>query len=126
MNSTKAQEHQRILIQGCVKNNMNVKDTISFLKNAYHADCLSERTIYRWHRDFAKNWRESSSDKPRTGRPTDSCTDENIKLIKELIYEDKRISLRELAEQTALSYGTVQRINAFMPKASILKRRNKM
>ena len=41
---------------------MNVKDTISFLKNAYHADCLSERTIYRWHRDFAKNWRESSSD----------------------------------------------------------------
>jgi len=71
--------------------------------------CPSLRTIQRWLADFEKG-RISIEDEERSGRPSTELSEKNIQLIQEKIEEDRRVTLRQLAEDTGLSYGTVERI----------------
>ncbi|KAJ8937539.1 hypothetical protein NQ318_022963 [Aromia moschata] len=49
-----------------------------------------------------KEGRETTKDDPRPGRPSTSKTDENIEKIGNLILEDRRLSIRGLAEITGI------------------------
>ncbi|KAJ8943381.1 hypothetical protein NQ318_002614 [Aromia moschata] len=54
--------------------------------------------------------RETTEDDPRPGRPSTSETDENIEKIGKLIREDRRLSIRGLAEIIGIDKECVRQI----------------
>ncbi|KAJ8938293.1 hypothetical protein NQ318_020352 [Aromia moschata] len=54
--------------------------------------------------------RETTEDDPRPGRPSTSKTDENIEKIGKLIREDRRLSIRGLAEISGIDKECVRQI----------------
>ncbi|KAG8278082.1 hypothetical protein J6590_028908 [Homalodisca vitripennis] len=51
----------------------------------------------------------SIEDKPRSGRPSTSRTDENVEKIRELVLTDRRQTIEELSESSGLTWSSVQR-----------------
>ncbi|CAF1493651.1 unnamed protein product [Didymodactylos carnosus] len=77
---------------------------------AVHGDqvpCL--RTVETWCKRFREG-RDDLEDEARPGRPITETTTENIEQVRLVIDDDPRVSIEEIQEQTALSYGTTQRI----------------
>jgi hypothetical protein len=52
----------------------------------------------------------SVDDDESTGRPTICTTPENVARIKELIRQDRRRTIRDIAEEVEVFYGTCQRV----------------
>ena len=63
-------------------------------------------TIYNWVNEF-KRGRLSTKDEHRQGRPVEATTSEMIDKIQDMILNDRRIKLTEIAKTTGLSKGTV-------------------
>ena len=53
---------------------------------------------------FSKD-REDVNDKERAGRPSTSTTDENIDEVKKIVLVNRRITVREVAEEVNISIG---------------------
>jgi ribosomal protein S25 len=58
----------------------------------------------QWHSRF-KAGRVSVEDVERSGRPSTSKTTENVEKIRELVHEDRRRTIHELADTVGISYG---------------------
>jgi histone-lysine N-methyltransferase SETMAR len=65
-------------------------------------DAPSLKTVYKWVKKF-KWGRESLEDDPRSGRPSDVVTPQNIERCEKLVMQDRRIKLRELAAILGMS-----------------------
>ncbi|CAK9829627.1 Protein GVQW3 [Anthophora retusa] len=100
-------EHQRVCIKFCVKNGFNGPQTLDMLEKCFGNDTLSRSNVFRWHERF-RSGRESVEDDKRSGRPSTSKTDENIDKIKEMLSENRKLTIRELAEDLNIAYGSVQ------------------
>ncbi|KMQ87533.1 hypothetical protein RF55_13154 [Lasius niger] len=66
------------------------------LQKTYGESCMSKTQAYEWYKAFKKG-REVVVDLPRSGRPSTATNDKNIDKIKELVLENRHISLRKLA-----------------------------
>ena len=53
---------------------------------------------------------EDVNDAARPGRPSTSTTDENIKAVKKMILDNRRIIIREVADDVVISFGSCQAI----------------
>ena len=62
-----------------------------------------------WYNRF-KEGREDVNDNARPGRPSTSITDENIKVVKKIILDTRRITIREVADDVGISFGSCQAI----------------
>ena len=71
--------------------------------------------------------RENVEDEPRPGRPSTSTTDETVEAVKEIVLKNRRITIREVAEDVGISVGSchdilsdvlgIRRVSAkFVPK----------
>ncbi|KAG5324962.1 MOS1T transposase, partial [Acromyrmex heyeri] len=65
--------------------------------------------VYQWYERF-KSGREAVEDDARPGRPSTSKTDENVDEIRQLLIENRKLTTREIAETTNISFGSVQSI----------------
>jgi len=54
--------------------------------------------------------RESVTDEEGSGRPTTSRTEENIAEIRQIVRENRRLTVRSLAEQVNIDRETVRKI----------------
>ena len=68
------------------------------------APCFA--TVHNWVRRF-KAGQESLEDDPDVGRPKTAVTDESINLVEKIVLSDRRLKVKEIAEKSGLSYGTV-------------------
>ena len=50
--------------------------------------------------------REDVEDDERPGRPGTSTTDENVEKVKKMVMNDRRITIREVADDVGISIGT--------------------
>ncbi|KAJ8951792.1 hypothetical protein NQ318_019765 [Aromia moschata] len=91
------QMEQRINLKFLVKLGKTFTEAYAMLKEVYGDERLSRTHIFEWFKRF-KEGRETTEDYPRLGRPSTSKTDENIENICKLIREDRRLSIRGLAE----------------------------
>jgi len=69
----------------------------------------SRATVYRWVQHF-KSGRDTLKDDPRSGRPRDVITEENVAAVETLLMEDRRITIREIASSIGCSEGAVHSI----------------
>ncbi|KAK5644536.1 hypothetical protein RI129_005836 [Pyrocoelia pectoralis] len=89
---------QRYAIKCCVKLGDSVKETYGKLVKVFGDEALSRAQVFRWHKDF-KNGRESVGDEPRSGRPVDPRTDNNVQRVRILVHQDRRLTIRMLADE---------------------------
>ena len=72
---------------------------------AYGEATFDRSNVYRWYKIFSEG-REDVNDEERAGRPNTSTTDENIVEVKKIVLVNRRITVREVAEDLNISIGS--------------------
>ena len=76
---------------------------------AFGKSTMSRTQVQLWYNRF-KEGREDVNNDARPGRPSTSTTDENIEAVKKMILNNCRITIREVADDVAMSFGSCQEI----------------
>jgi len=76
------------------------------LGNCFGSDTLKKTAVYEWHERF-KSDHESVEDDERNGRPSTSKTEENINKVREMLINNRKLTIRELAEDLNIAYGYI-------------------
>ena len=75
------------------------------LTKDYGESAMSKTSVYEWYKRF-QDGREDVEDDERPGRPSTSTTDENVGKVKEMVMNDRRITIREVADDVGISIGS--------------------
>jgi len=59
-----------------------------------------------WLAQF-KRWRNNAKDEHRSGRPIDAASTETVKIVKEELKEDRRLTIQHIVETTDIHASTV-------------------
>ncbi|UYV71809.1 hypothetical protein LAZ67_9000495 [Cordylochernes scorpioides] len=100
---------QRTCIKFCVKNEIKCADAFRMLTVAYGEATLDRSNVYRWYKMFSEG-REDVNDEERAGHPSTSTTDEKINEVEKMILANRRITVREVAEDLNISIGSCHSI----------------
>ncbi|UYV76619.1 hypothetical protein LAZ67_14001482 [Cordylochernes scorpioides] len=100
---------QRTCIKFCVKNEIKCADAFRMLTVAYGEATLDRSNVYQWYKMFSEG-REDVNDEERAGRPSTSTTDEKINEVEKMILANRRITVREVAEDLNISIGSCHSI----------------
>ena len=85
------------------------KETHEMLKLVYGDAAVTMKTVYKWFERF-RNGCEPVEDEERSGRPSTSKTQDSVERVSEMIRSNRRLTIREIAEDLNISYGSVQNI----------------
>ncbi|UYV67099.1 hypothetical protein LAZ67_4003889 [Cordylochernes scorpioides] len=102
-------EDQRIFIKFCVKNGFEGAKIFWMLQTAYGDTVMSRRRVFEWYKRF-KEGREETADNECSGIPSTSTTPEKVDKVLELVREDRRITVRKVADEAGISFGSTQSI----------------
>ncbi|KYN19489.1 hypothetical protein ALC57_08176 [Trachymyrmex cornetzi] len=100
---------QRSWIKFCLRNEISCAETFRMLQRAFDEQTLSERNAYKWYKQF-KEGRERVEDKERLGRTSTSTDESHVKQIKDLVLNNRRLTIRNLADAVGISKGSVNNI----------------
>ena len=100
---------QRNCIKFCVKNEIKYARTFEMLTLALDESTMSRTQVQLWYNRF-KEGREDINDDARPGLPSTSTTDENIEAVKKMILDNHRITIREVADDVGILFGSCQAI----------------
>ena len=70
---------------------------------------MKETGVYKWVKRFSEG-RGSVTDEERSGRPVTSRTEENIAKVRQVLRENRRLTVRSIAEQVNIDRETVRKI----------------
>lgn len=79
---------------------------------------MSKTRVYDWYKRF-KEGRQDVEDEDRPGRPKPSITEDNVEQVKKMIFENRRITIRKVADDVGISFRSFQ---AIFSDASGIKR----
>ncbi|UYV61089.1 K02A2.6-like [Cordylochernes scorpioides] len=102
-------EDRRVCIKFCVKNGFKGAEIFWMLQTGYGDAVMSRRRVFEWYKRF-KEGQEETADNERSERPSTSTTPEKVDKMLELVREDRRITVREVAEEAGVSFGSTQSI----------------
>lgn len=102
-------KEQRVCIKFCANLGKSATETLEMIQQGFGDQSLSRAQVFQWHARF-KTGRTSVDDDERTGRPTSCTTPETVALIQELIRQDRRLTIRDIAEEVKVGYGTCQQV----------------
>jgi len=100
---------QGVNVKFCVKLGKPATETYHLLKKVYGDECLSRTQVFEWFKRF-KEGREEIGDDQRPGRPSTSKTEANIEKIGEIVRQNRRLSIRAIAELINIDKETVRQI----------------
>ena len=100
---------QRVIIKFYVKLGKSVSEIKTDLEKVYRDSALKKSGICKWIRRFREG-RDTVNDDPKSGRPSTSVTDKIIADVQQHVKQDRRVTVREIAETFSISYGNAQEI----------------
>jgi histone-lysine N-methyltransferase SETMAR len=92
----------RAVIKFCVKEGLTPNEIHSKFINVYGDSAPSFSTIKKWAAEF-KRGRTSLEDDPCEGHPKSATASEIIKHMHDMVLDDQRIKVREIAETIGIS-----------------------
>lgn len=96
----------RVLIKHYFLRKKSITETKKSLDKYYGESSPSIKMIHKWFTEF-RCGRTSTEDAPRSGRPIEVTTSEMITKIHDIVLEDRRVKLREIATTVKISYERV-------------------
>lgn len=102
-------EEQRVCVKFCVKLGEMFTETFQMLQVAFGDECLSRSRCHEWYKRF-KEGRTSCEDDSRSGRPSTSTDDDHVARLNSLVRSNRRLTIREMAEELNISFGSCQQI----------------
>jgi len=103
------QKEFRVLIKHCFLMGKNATRTQEWLEKCYVACAPSKTTICRWFREL-KCDRTSTDNAPRPRRPNEAVTSENAKKINQIVLNDRKVKVRQIADIVKISTERVRHI----------------
>ncbi|KYM99281.1 hypothetical protein ALC62_09981, partial [Cyphomyrmex costatus] len=100
---------QRTCIKFCLRNEYSCADTLKMLRKAFGDQTMAQKNVYKWYNEF-KAGRERVEDEPLSGRPLTSTDEGHVQKIKDLVLENRRLTIRDLADSVGISFGSAQTI----------------
>ena len=94
---------QRICLKFCIANEISYAESLKMLQKAYGESTLSKTRACEWYSAF-KSGRDVVEDLPRSDRPSMPSTEVNIAKVKEIVTENRHLSLREIAAELSVSH----------------------
>jgi len=79
------------------------------LVQVYRDNAVKKTAVYKWVKRFSEG-RESVTDEERSGRPATSRTEENIAKVHQIVLENRRLTVRTMAERVNINRETVRKI----------------
>jgi len=98
-------KEQRVCIKFCANLGKSATETLKMIQQDFGDQSLSRTQVFQWHTRF-KTGRTSVDDDELTGRPTSCTNPETVARIQELIRQDRRRTIRDIAEEVEVGYGT--------------------
>ena len=100
---------QRINLKFCAKRGKTATETLKMLRDIYRDYSMSRTRVFEWHKRFVEG-REDVEDDPKSGRPCTSTTDTNIEKVRQLVRNDRRLTIRVIANEVGMDKETVRTI----------------
>jgi len=100
---------QQLAIKFCFKAGKSATETLQMVNAVYGDQALSWSNVFRWYVRFRDGW-EDIEDNPRIGWPAECCNDNNVKKISQLLFQNRQLSLRMLADEVNIGKYTVRKI----------------
>ena len=104
-----ASYEQRVNVKFCYKLGKTFSETFEMIRTVYGDNSLSRTQCYEWFRRF-KEGRELVEDDHRSGRPSTSTDDFHVNQVNELVRSNRRLTVREMADDCDISFGSCQTI----------------
>jgi len=79
------------------------------LVQVYGDSAVKKTAVYKWVKRFSEG-REGVTDEERSGRPATSRTEENIAKVRQIVSENRRLTVKSIAEQVNIDRKTVWKI----------------
>ncbi|GBM21364.1 Putative uncharacterized protein FLJ37770 [Araneus ventricosus] len=79
------------------------------LVKVYGVEAVSKKCVFEWFKRF-RDGKEDVEDEPHSGRPPTSTTPDNIERVRRMLADDRRLSLRMIAEELKISLDSVSNI----------------
>ncbi|GFT89290.1 protein GVQW3 [Trichonephila clavipes] len=79
------------------------------MKTAFGDEVISRARVFEWFRPF-KEGRQSVNSDPRSGRPSTSRNEDKIAQVKAVVRSDRRLTVREIAQECHISVGSCDEI----------------
>jgi protein subunit release factor B len=79
------------------------------LQKAYGESAMKKTNVYKCYKRF-QDGHEDVEDDEHSGRPSTSIIDENVKKLEKMVTNDRRITIREAADEVGISIGSCHNI----------------
>ena len=100
---------QRVVIKFYTLLGKSFSDIRENLHTVYGDSCISKSAISKWMNRFKVGRDTTKSDK-RNGRPVTVSNERKVAEIQQYIFEDRRVTIENVAEHFGISYGAAQDI----------------
>ena len=98
-----------VRVKFCCKLVKNFTQTIQLLNQAYGEDCMSRTQCCEWFKRFNRG-KMSVGEDPRPGRPSTSTKDDHVERVRAVIRGNRRLTVREVADEVGISIGSCHQI----------------
>jgi hypothetical protein len=96
-------------MQFCFKLGESATETHDLLVEVYGEAAVSRKTVYKRFENF-RSGSESIAKEETPGRHSSLCRDESISKVKEMIYSNRGLTIREIADDLNILFGPDQQI----------------
>jgi len=79
------------------------------LVQVYGDSAMNKTAVYKWVKCFSEG-RVGVTDEESSGRPATSITEENIANVRQIVRENRRLTVRSIVEQVNIDRETVRKI----------------
>ena len=100
---------QRANIKFCYTLGKSAMETREMLVQMYGREAVSRKCVYERFKRFRER-KETTEDEPRSGRPSTSRSPEMIEKVRQMLAQDRRLTLRLVVEELGISKDTAHTI----------------
>ena len=97
---------QQTNLKFLVRLGKSLTEVLSMFQPVYKEQTSSRATVFLWHKRFREK-REDVEDDPRCGRPSTSRNEVNVELVKKMVREDRRLTVRLISDELGLNRSGV-------------------